>query len=80
MNQIFDAIIIGADIIGSATSLALGRKGWRVLNIDKLPACGYGSTPGSCAIIRPYYSTIDSSAMAFESVFFRRIATPSIYI
>ena len=69
MNQIFDAIIIGADIIGSATSLALGRKGWRVLNIDKLPSCGYGSTPSSCAIIRPYYSTIDSSAMAFESVF-----------
>ncbi len=36
MNQIFDAIIIGAGIIESATSLALGRKGWRVLNIDKL--------------------------------------------
>jgi 2-polyprenyl-6-methoxyphenol hydroxylase-like FAD-dependent oxidoreductase len=35
MNQIFDAIIIGAGIIESATSLALGRKGWRVLNIDK---------------------------------------------
>jgi sarcosine oxidase subunit beta len=80
MNQIFDAIIIGAGIIGLATSLALGLKGWHVFNIDKLPACGYGSTPGSCAIIRPYYSTIESSAMAFESVFFRRIATPSIYI
>jgi sarcosine oxidase subunit beta len=69
MNQIFDAIIIGAGIIVSATSLALGRKGWRVLNIDKLPACGYSSTSGSCAIIRSYYSIIESSAMAFESVF-----------
>ena len=70
MNQSYDAIIIGAGIIGAATSLALGRKGWRVLNIDKLPACGYGSTSGSCAIIRPYYSTIDGSAMAYESHFY----------
>jgi 2-polyprenyl-6-methoxyphenol hydroxylase-like FAD-dependent oxidoreductase len=74
MNQIFDTIIAGAGIIGSATSLALGRKGWHVLNIDKL------STSGSCAIIWPSYSTIDSSAMAFESDFYCRIATPSIYI
>ena len=69
MNQTVDAIIAGAGIIESATSLALGRKGWRVLNIDKLPACGYGSTSGSCEIIRPYYSTIDGSAMALNPIF-----------
>ena len=70
MSESFDAIIIGAGIIGSATSYALARKGWRVLNIDRLPACGYGSTSGSCAIIRPYYSTLDGSAMAYESHFY----------
>ncbi|MFV2031068.1 MAG: NAD(P)/FAD-dependent oxidoreductase [Gammaproteobacteria bacterium] len=70
MSQSYDAIIIGAGIIGCATSYALGRKGWRVLNIDRLPACGYGSTSGSCAIIRPYYSTLDGSAMAYESHFY----------
>jgi len=66
----YDAIIIGAGIIGTASSLGLARKGWRVLNIDSLPASGYGSTSGSCAIIRPYYSTIDGSAIAYESHFY----------
>jgi sarcosine oxidase subunit beta len=70
MAKSYDAIIIGAGIIGCATSLALGRKGWKVLNLDRLPAAGYGSTSGSCAIIRPYYSTLDGSAMAYESHFY----------
>ncbi len=70
MTKTYDAIIIGAGIIGCATSLALGRKGWKVLNLDRLPAAGYGSTSGSCAIIRPYYSTLDGSAMAYESHFY----------
>ena len=70
MSQSYDAIIIGAGIIGCATSYALGRKGWRVLNLDSLPAAGYGSTSGSCAIIRPYCSTLDGSAMAYESHFY----------
>ncbi|MFT5218126.1 MAG: sarcosine oxidase subunit beta [Planctomycetota bacterium] len=70
MTKSYDAIIIGAGIIGCATSLALARKGWKVLNLDRLPAAGYGSTSGSCAIIRPYYSTLDGSAMAYESHFY----------
>lgn len=70
MSKHYDAIIIGAGIIGCATSLALGRKGWKVANLDRLPAAGYGSTSGSCAIIRPYYSTLDGSAMAYESHFY----------
>lgn len=70
MSKSYDAIIIGAGIIGCATALALGRKGWKVLNLDRLPAAGYGSTSGSCAIIRPYYSTLDGSAMAYESHFY----------
>jgi sarcosine oxidase subunit beta len=70
MSKSYDAIIIGAGIIGSATSYALGLKGWKVLNLDSLPACGYGSTSGSCAIIRPYYSTLDGSAIAYESHFY----------
>ncbi|MFQ5467956.1 MAG: NAD(P)/FAD-dependent oxidoreductase [Kiloniellaceae bacterium] len=72
MAKDFDAIIIGAGIIGAATAYALARKGWRTLNVDKLPAAGYGSTSGSCAIIRPYYSTVDGSALAFESHFYWR--------
>jgi len=70
MSESFDSIIIGAGIIGSATALALARKGWKPLVVDALPAAGYGSTSASCAIIRPYYSTVDGSAIAYESHFY----------
>ena len=52
MAPAYDAIIIGAGIIGAATALGLARKGLNVLSVDRLPAAGYGSTSGSCAIIR----------------------------
>lgn len=70
MAESFDCIVIGAGVIGSAIVLALARKGRKVLCVDKLPTSGYGSTSGSCAIIRPYYSTVDGSAMAYESHFY----------
>lgn len=70
MNKSHDIIIIGAGIIGCSISLAAARKGFSVLCLDALPASGYGSTSGSCAIIRPYYSTVDGSAIAFESHYY----------
>ena len=70
MAETWDSIVIGAGIIGAATALALARKGWKPLVVDTLPASGYGSTSGSCAIIRPYYSTVDGSAIAYESHFY----------
>mgnify|MGYP001036327511 CR=1 FL=1 len=66
MKKKYDAIIIGAGIIGSAISFELSKKGWRTLNIDKNPSAGYGSTSTSCAIIRVYYSTFEGCAMAYE--------------
>lgn len=72
MSKQYDVIIIGAGIIGAATALALARAGRSVLAIEKLPASGYGSTGASCAIIRPYYSTVDGSALAYESHFYWR--------
>jgi len=64
----YDAIIIGAGIIGTPIAYELAKKGWRTLNIDKLPAAGYGSTSGSCAIIRIYYSTLEGSAIAYDGI------------
>ena len=64
----YDAIIIGAGIIGTPVAYELAKKGWRTLNIDKLPAAGYGSTSGSCAIIRIYYSTLEGSAIAYDGI------------
>ena len=70
MASSYDAVVIGAGIIGAATALSLSRAGRRVLVVDKLPAAGYGSTSGSCAIVRPFYSTVDGSALAYESHFY----------
>lgn len=70
MRKSYDAVVIGAGVIGAATALALARTGRRVLCVDKLPAAGYGSTSGSCAIVRPFYSTVDGSALAYESHFY----------
>src|SRR5215468_8111175 len=70
MAKAFDAIVIGAGVIGASTALALARQGRRVICVEKLPAAGYGSTSGSCAIVRPFYSTVDGSALAYESHFY----------
>jgi sarcosine oxidase subunit beta len=65
-NSSYDAIIIGAGVIGACTAYELAKKGWKTLSIDKLPESGYGSTSGSCAIIRTYYSAFESCAVAYE--------------
>ncbi len=70
MSESYDAIIIGAGIIGACTAYELARRGWRTLNLDKLPAAGYGSTGASCAIIRTHYSTLDGAALAYEGFFY----------
>ncbi|HEY3149661.1 MAG TPA: FAD-dependent oxidoreductase, partial [Dongiaceae bacterium] len=70
MTKTYDAIVIGAGVIGASIALALARNGHKTLCIDKLPAAGYGSTSGSCAIVRPFYSTVDGSALAYESHFY----------
>jgi glycine/D-amino acid oxidase-like deaminating enzyme len=62
-----DVIIIGAGIIGASVALGLSRRGFKTLNLDALPAAGYGSTSNSSAIIRPFYSAVESCALAHES-------------
>ncbi len=63
----FDVVIIGAGVIGSSIALGLSRKGFSTLNVDALPAAGYGSTSNSSGIIRPFYSAIESCALAHEA-------------
>ena len=72
MSETYDAIIIGAGIIGACTAFELSRKGLKTLNIDKQAAAGAGSTGNSCAIIRTHYSTQDGTAMAYEGFFYWR--------
>ena len=69
MTKSYDAIVIGAGIIGCCTAFELAKKGYRTLNIDKLGAAGHGSTSSSCSIIRFHYSTPDGVALAREGYF-----------
>jgi sarcosine oxidase subunit beta len=64
----YDAIVIGAGVVGSAVTLELARRGRRTLCVDKLPTAGYGSTSASSAIIRFSYSTRAGVAMAYEGL------------
>jgi sarcosine oxidase, subunit beta len=68
MAEHYDAIIIGAGIIGANLAFELSKAGYRTLNVDKLPAAGYGSTSNSCAIVRCHYSTWSGVAMAYEGL------------
>lgn len=70
MKRTADAIIVGAGVIGSAVAFELAKRGYKTLNIDKLPTSGYGSTSNSCAIVRAHYSTWDGVAMAYEGFFY----------
>lgn len=70
MNKSVDVIIIGAGIIGAAIGFELAKKGYKTLNVDKLPAAGYGSTSNSCAIIRLHYSTPEGVSMAREGYYY----------
>lgn len=66
----YDAIIIGAGIIGNCITYELARKGYRTLSVDKLGGSGFGSTSGSCAIIRFYYSSPEGVALAREGYYY----------
>ena len=66
MNKKYDAVIVGAGVIGCPIAYELAKMGYKTLNIDKLAGPGAGSTAGSCAIVRAHYSTADGVAMAYE--------------
>jgi sarcosine oxidase subunit beta len=66
MRDAQDVVVIGAGVIGAAIAFELSKKGYRTLNIDKLPAAGYGPTSNSCAIVRAHYSSREGVAMAYE--------------
>ncbi|MCG8632644.1 MAG: FAD-binding oxidoreductase [Desulfobacterales bacterium] len=66
----YDAIIIGTGIIGNCIAYEMAQKGYKTLSIDKLGGSGCGSTAGSCAIIRLYYSSPEGVALAREGYYY----------
>ena len=70
MSKTYDAIIIGAGIIGCCIAYEMSKKRHRTLNIDFQSAAGGGSTANSCGNVRFYYSTRDGVATAYESAWY----------
>ena len=67
MAERFDAVVVGAGVIGAAVALELARGGRSVGLVDRSGAVGSGSTSASSAIVRFHYSTRDGVAAAWES-------------
>ncbi|MEQ1873375.1 MAG: FAD-dependent oxidoreductase [Ilumatobacteraceae bacterium] len=67
MSDSFDAVVIGAGVIGASVALELARGGRSVVVVDKGPSAGAGSTSSSVSIIRFSYSTLDSVVTAWEA-------------
>ena len=66
--EAYDAIIIGAGVIGAAIAHELAGRGWRTLTVDKASAAGAGSTSNSCAIVRFSYSSVEGINLAWEGM------------
>ena len=65
-RRAYDAVVIGAGVIGCSVATELARKGWRTLNVEKLGGAGQGSTGYSSGICRMVYSIVDSVKFAWE--------------
>ena len=66
MTERFDAVVIGAGIIGTSIAFSMSKAGWRVLVVDPLAGSGQGATSSSVAMVRTQYSTLEGSALAWE--------------
>jgi sarcosine oxidase subunit beta len=67
MPQIFDAIVIGAGIMGCSTGLQLAEQGLKVAILEK-SVVGTASSGKSSAIIRQHYSNEVTARMALQSL------------
>jgi hypothetical protein len=62
----YDAVIVGAGIIGASVALELSKKGYRTLNIDQEAGSGQGSTAWSSGVIRTFYTATESCKFSWE--------------
>ena len=67
-TQAFDAVVIGAGIVGASTALELSRAGRKVLVLDKGDSVGGGTTSASSSIIRFHYSTLAGCIASWEAM------------
>ena len=63
----YDAVVIGAGVIGCSVALELARSGRSVVVVDPRSGPGYGSTSASSAIVRYHYDHVPETALAWEA-------------
>ncbi|MCZ6557190.1 MAG: FAD-dependent oxidoreductase [SAR324 cluster bacterium] len=69
MVQSYDAVVVGAGVMGAMAAMQLASGGMeRVLVVEKGPGVGFGSTGKSNAIFRQTYSHFETCLMAHESL------------
>ncbi|WP_067178203.1 NAD(P)/FAD-dependent oxidoreductase [Microtetraspora niveoalba] len=67
-RRTYDAVIVGAGVIGASVALALTRAGWRTLNVDREGMPGHGSTSASAGILRVHATSRDAVVLAAEAL------------
>ena len=68
MPETFDAIVIGAGVVGASTAFHLAKLGGlKVCVVDRGPVGG-GGTAKSCAIVRSHYSVPSNTALTLRSL------------
>ena len=65
----FDAIVVGAGVIGSSVAYELTKSGRSVVVVDAGGGPGQGSTSASSAVVRFHYSTLPGVAASWEAKF-----------
>ncbi len=71
MNQTYDAIVIGAGVIGASVAYNLSQHGMKVLMLER-QTVGAGATGASSGLVRMHYDIEVDSALAWQSFQFFR--------
>ncbi len=68
MTETYDAVVIGAGVVGASTAFHLAKLGaLKVCVVDRGPVCA-GGTAKSCAIVRSHYSVPSNTALTLRSL------------
>jgi glycine/D-amino acid oxidase-like deaminating enzyme len=68
MSETFDAIVVGAGVVGASTAFHLAKLGGlKVCVVERGQACT-GGTAKSCAIVRTHYSVPSNTALTVRSL------------
>ncbi len=71
MNPSYDAIVIGAGVMGASIAYNLSQRGLKVLILER-QSVGVGATGASSGLVRMHYDLEIDSALAWQSFHFFR--------